>query len=189
MGISEHDEQLAKIRRLARLIREEPQWALSRVMRAAELEASLQPQRGAVAPGEYTCPNGHRFPEVFDVGCAECEARIACEPVAKGMALARQPQRGAVAAPVGYELVRVAREVLEQLLTQVPQPVVVIGFERYEDGTVELVFRTPTQQCPICGAFIPKPGDGDRARSCARCGTEFEVPPPDERGGRIGRRR
>jgi hypothetical protein len=57
MGLIERDEaaEHAESLRLLRLIREEPAWALSRVKRAAELEASLNealdpPRGGPVAP-------------------------------------------------------------------------------------------------------------------------------------------
>ena len=32
-----------------------------------------------------------------------------------------------------------------------------------------------TQQCGICGAFLPKPESGDRWRICGRCQTTHEV--------------
>jgi len=35
---------------------------------------------------EFECPNGHPFPRVVEVKCAECDASVACEPVARGMA-------------------------------------------------------------------------------------------------------
>jgi DNA-directed RNA polymerase subunit K/omega len=47
--------------------------------------------------------------------------------------------------PTRYDLVRVSKKMVEQLLAQDPQPVVLIGLERFEDGTVELTFRTPEQ--------------------------------------------
>jgi hypothetical protein len=42
-----------------------------------------------------------------------------------------------------YELVRVATELVEQLLAEEPRRVVLVGLERHEDETLELTFRTP----------------------------------------------
>lgn len=40
-----------------------------------------------------------------------------------------------------YELVRVSRELVERLLQGEDGPVVMVGLERHDDGTCELVFR------------------------------------------------
>lgn len=40
-----------------------------------------------------------------------------------------------------YELVRFSSEMLKELLTQDSPPVVILGFDRHEDGTIELVLR------------------------------------------------
>jgi hypothetical protein len=41
----------------------------------------------------------------------------------------------------GYELVRVSREMVKQLLDDESEPVVVMRMERHEDGTCELWLR------------------------------------------------
>jgi hypothetical protein len=41
----------------------------------------------------------------------------------------------------GYELVRVADELLEELIREDSPPVVVVGINRYDDDTCELVVR------------------------------------------------
>jgi hypothetical protein len=35
----------------------------------------------------YVCPNGHDFPGMLTVPCAECGASVVCEPVSAGMRL------------------------------------------------------------------------------------------------------
>jgi hypothetical protein len=42
----------------------------------------------------------------------------------------------------GYELVRVAKEVVAELLAAESGPVVFVRLERQEDGTAEMLFRT-----------------------------------------------
>lgn len=37
--------------------------------------------------GDYVCPNGHAFPRALAVPCDECDAFVACEPVAAGARL------------------------------------------------------------------------------------------------------
>jgi CO dehydrogenase/acetyl-CoA synthase epsilon subunit len=41
----------------------------------------------------------------------------------------------------GYELVRVSTELLEELIREDSPPVVVVGINRYDDNTCELVVR------------------------------------------------
>jgi hypothetical protein len=41
----------------------------------------------------------------------------------------------------GYELVRVSTQLLEELIREDSPPVVVIGIDRHEDGTCEMVVR------------------------------------------------
>lgn len=41
-----------------------------------------------------------------------------------------------------YELIRVATESVERLVTDESEPVVVISIERHDDGTAELILRT-----------------------------------------------
>lgn len=48
-----------------------------------------------------------------------------------------------------WELVRVDRELVERLLAGEPKRVMLVGLERFEDGTVELVFRTPDDRGAI----------------------------------------
>lgn len=48
-----------------------------------------------------------------------------------------------------YELVRVSRQLVEELLAQTENPpVVLVGLERYDDGTCELVFRRADTKTP-----------------------------------------
>jgi hypothetical protein len=41
----------------------------------------------------------------------------------------------------GYELVRVAKEIVQELLAAESGPVVFVRLERQEDGTAEMLFR------------------------------------------------
>jgi hypothetical protein len=51
----------------------------------------------------------------------------------------------------GYELVRVSKEVVQELLAAESGPVVFVRLERLEDGTVEMLFRkaAPVDYGPI----------------------------------------
>jgi hypothetical protein len=51
-----------------------------------------------------------------------------------------------------WELVRVSRELIDELLGEEPQRVVLVGLERFDDGTVALVFRTPDDLGPVAEA-------------------------------------
>lgn len=46
-------------------------------------------------------------------------------------------------APAGYELVMVSRKLADRLIEDDSAPVVVVRLERNEDGTAQMVFRTP----------------------------------------------
>lgn len=43
----------------------------------------------------------------------------------------------------GYELVRVSRELVDEMLDRESPPVVLVGLKRYDDETIELIFRVP----------------------------------------------
>jgi hypothetical protein len=45
-----------------------------------------------------------------------------------------------------WELVRVDKEMVERLLAEEPSRVMLVGLERHDDGTAELIFRTPDDQ-------------------------------------------
>jgi hypothetical protein len=45
-----------------------------------------------------------------------------------------------------WELVRVDKEMVERLLAEEPSRVMLVGLERQDDGTVDLIFRTPDDQ-------------------------------------------
>lgn len=44
--------------------------------------------------------------------------------------------------PDGYELVRVSKELIDELTMRESEPVVVVSVNRFEDDTLELVLRT-----------------------------------------------
>jgi hypothetical protein len=58
----------------------------------------------------------------------------------------------------GYELVRVADELLDELIREDSPPVVVVGINRYDDGTCEMVVRR---------VYDAAPSDGPNAESAA----------------------
>jgi hypothetical protein len=43
-----------------------------------------------------------------------------------------------------YEMVRVATAMVAKLIAEPSAPVVVVGLERYDDGTIDLIFQTPS---------------------------------------------
>jgi hypothetical protein len=47
-----------------------------------------------------------------------------------------------------YELVRVSRELVDRLLEEESEPVVLVRLERLEDGTCNMILRTPDRKAP-----------------------------------------
>jgi hypothetical protein len=69
--------------------------------------------------------------EIADYIAPEDLARMAVQAVLKEQEASRD-----------HELVRVSKELLERLFEQGSEPVVVVGLERREDGTCDMILRT-----------------------------------------------